>query len=104
MTAPSEVFHPGEIVPVSGIYGCGEDADGHRYESADVKGSRFPPMPVGCKSKGWVLDRSVSHAHHLRRSDVEDDYAAALEDWDRSGERKAWETTASDGLASEVRP
>lgn len=61
MTASSEVFHPGQIVPVSGIYGCGEDADGHRYESTDVKGNRFPPtMPAGCTGEGWVLDKSAS--------------------------------------------
>lgn len=35
----------------------------------------------------------------LRRSGLEDDYAAAWEDWDRSGEREIWETTASDGLS-----
>jgi hypothetical protein len=60
----SIVYHPGQIVPVSGIYGCGEDADGHRYESTDVKGNRFPPMPAGCRGGGWVLDKSASHPHH----------------------------------------
>lgn len=51
------MYQPGQIVPVSGIYGCGEDADGHRYESTDVKGNRFPPMPAGCRGGGWVLDK-----------------------------------------------
>ena len=64
MTTSSETFHPGQIVPVSGMYGCGEDADGHRYESTDVKGNRFPPMPAGCKDEGWLLDKSASHPHH----------------------------------------
>jgi len=43
---------------------------------------------------------AVQHAVRLlRRSGLEDDYAAAWEDWDRSGEREMWETTASDGLS-----
>ena len=35
----------------------------------------------------------------LRRSSLEEDYAAAWEDWDRSGERELWEAAAKDGLA-----
>ncbi len=35
----------------------------------------------------------------LRRSGLEDDYAAAWEDWDRSGEREVWEATTGDGLS-----
>ena len=35
----------------------------------------------------------------LRHSELEDDYAAAWEDWERSGDRASWETTSADGLA-----
>jgi Arc/MetJ-type ribon-helix-helix transcriptional regulator len=34
----------------------------------------------------------------LRQSGLEEDYAAAWEDWDRSGEREMWEAAATDGL------
>ena len=34
----------------------------------------------------------------LRRSGLEQDYAAAWEDWDSSGEREVWEAAAADGL------
>ena len=35
----------------------------------------------------------------LRRSSLEEDYAAAWEEWDQSGERELWEAAAEDGLA-----
>ena len=34
----------------------------------------------------------------LRRSSLEEDYAAAWEQWDQSGERELWEAAAEDGL------
>lgn len=34
----------------------------------------------------------------LRTEGLEDAYEAAWEEWDRSGDREAWETTAGDGL------
>ncbi len=61
MSQPTQVFHPGQIVPVSGIYGCTDESHGHRFESTDVKGNRFPPMPADCSSEGWVLDTAASH-------------------------------------------
>jgi hypothetical protein len=50
---PGDVFHPGEIVPASGIYEC-DAGCGHQY-STDVEGHRFPPMRAGCAGKGWKL-------------------------------------------------
>jgi hypothetical protein len=57
------LFHPGQIVPTSGIYRCagGEEDPAHRFESTDVKGHRFPPLPTGCRGKGWVLERAAAH-------------------------------------------
>lgn len=59
MSTPTTVYHPGKIVPVSGIYRCDDGEDGHVYESTDVKGHRFPPMPRGCQGHGWVLERAA---------------------------------------------
>jgi hypothetical protein len=39
----------------------------------------------------------------LRRPDLEEDYAAAWEDWESSGERAAWEGTVGDGLTHAAR-
>lgn len=61
MSETNQAFHPGQKVPVSGIYRC--DVPGHedhRFESTDVKGHRFPPLPGGCTG-GWVLERAASH-------------------------------------------
>ena len=35
----------------------------------------------------------------LRQSGLEDDYEAAWEEWDRSGERQMWEQAGLDGLS-----
>jgi hypothetical protein len=41
----------------------------------------------------------VQHAIRLLRlPDLEQDYAAAWEDWESSGEQDAWADTATDGL------
>jgi hypothetical protein len=61
MSADPQVFHPGQIVPVSGIYRCAASEDGHTIESTDVKGHRFPPLPAGCRGEGWVLERGAAH-------------------------------------------
>jgi hypothetical protein len=55
-----DVFHPGQIVPTSGIYRCDTQC-GHTFESTDVKGHRFPPLPDGCGGSGWVLERAAAH-------------------------------------------
>jgi hypothetical protein len=61
MTENPRVFHPGQIVPASGIYRCSGGDDGHVFESTDVKGHRFPPLPAGCRGEGWVLERASAH-------------------------------------------
>jgi hypothetical protein len=61
MTENLRVFHPGQIVPASGIYRCSGGHDGHVFESTDVKGHRFPPLPAGCRGEGWVLERASAH-------------------------------------------
>ncbi|GAA4509608.1 hypothetical protein GCM10023191_071000 [Actinoallomurus oryzae] len=48
-----DVFQPGQVVPVSGIYECDSDC-GHQW-STDVKGHRFPPLQDGCSGHGWKL-------------------------------------------------
>jgi hypothetical protein len=63
MADDTDVFHPGQIVPTSGIYRCngGEHDHDHSFESTDVKGHRFPPLPSGCHGRGWVLERAAAH-------------------------------------------
>jgi len=50
---------------------------------------------------------AVQHAIQLlRHPDLEDDYAAAWDEWESSGERatwETWETTSADGLADVAR-
>ncbi|HVX44185.1 MAG TPA: ribbon-helix-helix domain-containing protein [Mycobacteriales bacterium] len=47
---------------------------------------------------------AVHHAVRLLRlSDLEEDYAAAWEEWDRSGEQAEWDATAADGVADAAR-
>jgi hypothetical protein len=55
------VFHPGQIVPTSGIYRCDDESCRHTSESTDVKGHRFPPLPHRCRSSGWVLEKAAAH-------------------------------------------
>ena len=60
MSDSQQSFHPGQVVPVSGIYRCDQEC-GHSFESTDVKGHRFPPLPRGCPGSGWVLERAAAH-------------------------------------------
>ncbi len=47
---------------------------------------------------------AVQHAIGLlRHVDLEQDYAAAWEDWESSGDRAAWEETVDDGLTDAAR-
>ena len=39
----------------------------------------------------------------LRLPDLEQDYAAAWQDWEASGDNDAWATTSSDGLTDAAR-
>jgi hypothetical protein len=60
MVEQGATFRPGEFVPSSGIYQC-ESGCGHRHESTDVKGHRFPPLPADCKGGRWVLEHATQH-------------------------------------------
>ncbi|MFD7425919.1 hypothetical protein ACFV6Z_02455 [Streptomyces sp. NPDC059818] len=53
MSDPRTTWHPGEIVPESGIYAC--DCGAAHHWSTDVKGHRFPPFPAGCSGSAWAL-------------------------------------------------
>lgn len=47
---------------------------------------------------------AVQHAVRLlRHPDLEQDYAAAWQEWDSSGEQAAWEHAAADGLVDAAR-
>ena len=47
---------------------------------------------------------AVQHAIHLlRHADLEEDYAAAWDEWETSGERAVWEETVGDGLTDATR-
>ncbi|MGW8395848.1 hypothetical protein ACWGLP_03990 [Streptomyces lydicus] len=48
-----QVYHPGEIVPESGIYEC--DCAQHYEYITDVRGHRFPPVHKECSGSGWKL-------------------------------------------------
>jgi hypothetical protein len=61
MADQTRVFHPGQVVETSGIYRCDVADHDHSYESTDVKGHRFPPLPHGCHGSGWVLERAAAH-------------------------------------------
>jgi Arc/MetJ-type ribon-helix-helix transcriptional regulator len=53
------------------------------------------------------LPSRSSAVHHavrlLRLPELGDDYAAAWEEWDASGEQAAWEPTAGDGVTDAAR-
>ncbi len=50
---------------------------------------------AGLRSRSAAVQHAIGL---LPQADLEDDYAAAWEDWESSGERVAWETTTADGL------
>ena len=55
---------------------------------------------AGLRSRSAALQCAV---RLLRHADLEQDYAAAWEDWESSGERAAWEGTVADGLTDAAR-
>jgi Arc/MetJ-type ribon-helix-helix transcriptional regulator len=50
---------------------------------------------AGLKSRSAVIQHAL---RLLRHPDLEQDYAAAWEEWEASGEQAMWESTAADGL------
>jgi Arc/MetJ-type ribon-helix-helix transcriptional regulator len=55
---------------------------------------------AGLRSRSAALQHAV---RLLRHADLEQDYAAAWEEWESSSERGSWEGTAGDGLADASR-
>ena len=55
---------------------------------------------AGLPSRSAALQHAV---RLLRYVDLEQDYSAAWEDWEFSGERAAWEGTVGDGLTDAAR-
>lgn len=51
---------------------------------------------TGLRSRSAAVQHAV---RLLRRATLEDDYAAAWDDWDCSGDRALWESAAGDGLS-----
>jgi Arc/MetJ-type ribon-helix-helix transcriptional regulator len=54
----------------------------------------------GLSSRSAALQRAI---RMLRNPGLEQDYAAAWDEWEASGEEAAWEATAADGLADATR-
>jgi Arc/MetJ-type ribon-helix-helix transcriptional regulator len=54
----------------------------------------------GLRSRSAAVQRAI---RLLRHPDLDQDYAAAWDEWESSGERAAWETTIADGLADAAR-
>lgn len=52
--------------------------------------------------RSGLASRSAA-LHHavrlLRQAGLEEDYAAAWQEWERSGDRDLWEATAADGVS-----
>jgi len=49
----------------------------------------------GLRSRSAALQQAI---RLLRHSDLEENYAAAWQDWDASGDREDWEGVSRDGL------
>jgi Arc/MetJ-type ribon-helix-helix transcriptional regulator len=54
----------------------------------------------GLRSRSAALQHAI---RLLRHPDLEQDYAAAWQEWESSGEHAAWEGTAADGLTDAAR-
>ena len=54
----------------------------------------------GLKSRSAAVQHAI---RMLRHPDLEQDYAAAWQEWEQSGEQAAWEAAAADGLADAAR-
>lgn len=54
----------------------------------------------GLRSRSAAVQHAIRLLHH---HDLEQDYTAAWDEWESSGERAAWEATIADGLADAPR-
>lgn len=50
---------------------------------------------AGLRSRSAAIQHAIRLLSH---ADLENDYAAAWDEWESSGERTAWEGTVGDGL------
>ncbi|WP_138732020.1 ribbon-helix-helix domain-containing protein [Modestobacter excelsi] len=50
---------------------------------------------AGLKGRSAVIQHAL---RLLRRAELEQDYAAACEEWEVSGEQSTWDVTAGDGV------
>lgn len=57
-------------------------------------------LAAGLPSRSAAVQHAV---RMLRHAGLEDDYAAAWDEWEASGEAVAWANTAGDGLADAAR-
>ena len=55
---------------------------------------------AGLRSRSAAVQEAI---RLLRQPSLEDDYEAAWNEWEASGERAAWETTTADGLTDAPR-
>jgi Arc/MetJ-type ribon-helix-helix transcriptional regulator len=55
---------------------------------------------AGLRSRSAAVQEAI---RLLRQPGLEDDYEAAWDEWEASGERAAWETTTADGLTDAAR-
>lgn len=55
---------------------------------------------AGLKGRSAVIQHAL---RLLRQSELEQDYAAAWDEWASAGEQSAWESTAGDGLVDAPR-
>jgi antitoxin MazE9 len=55
---------------------------------------------AGLKSRSAAVQRAI---RLLRQRDLEQDYAAAWDEWESSSDQHAWEVTAADGFADAAR-
>jgi Arc/MetJ-type ribon-helix-helix transcriptional regulator len=54
----------------------------------------------GLRSRSAAVQRAI---RLLRHPALEQDYGAAWDEWESSGEHAAWETTTADGIADAAR-
>ncbi len=55
---------------------------------------------AGLRSRSAALQQAI---RLLRHADLEQDYVAAWDEWDASGEREAWEGVTGDGFVDAAR-
>jgi len=63
---------------------------------ADVAALDEHARKSGLRSRSAAVHQAI---RLLQLTDLEQDYAAAWEEWDQSGERESWEVAIGDGLS-----